>query len=547
MKNKWETRVISSLEKVLPQEKLEAFPFTEASALKGEVFSFQIAYLQKEGRTNLFIEKDEAGDLARFISLRRVGLSPSEYSAQPDHDDDVINGGAGLFPDPLYPLSEDEGYRTYPNQWRSVWVTVRVPLKIEKGKRVLNFTLLDDEKNVIEKVLFTLYIGEQALPAQKLLNTHWFHGDCIASYYGIDVFSPEHWIRLEQFFLNCTAHGMNMLLTPVFTPPLDTKVGGERPTIQLIGVEKRGEKYTFDLSRLERWIDLAFKSGFTHIEVSHLATQWGAEFCPKIMAMVEGKEEQIFGWHTRSLSPEYLNFLDQLLPELDNFFIKKKIKDRVFFHVSDEPHIEHLNQFQKLSHELRSRLKGYEFIDALSNFEFYKSGAVPTPIPAENHIEAFLEAEIEDLWTYFCVSQYKDVPNRFFSMPSARNRIMGFLLYKFRIKGFLHWGYNFYYSQYSIRKLNPFLVTDAGGAFPSGDSFLVYPGEDGPIDSIRHEVFNEALQDLRSLELLENLKGRDFVMSLLESDLEKELSFKDYPRNPEWILNKREMINRTLD
>ena len=59
-------------------------------------------------------------------------------------------------------------------------------------------------------------------------------------------------------------------------------------------------------------------------------------------------------------------------------------------------------------------------------------------------------------------------------------------LYKYKIIGILHWGYNFYNSQFSLEKINPYQVTDAGGAFPSGDAFLVYPGEDRhPEESIR--------------------------------------------------------------
>lgn len=62
-------------------------------------------------------------------------------------------------------------------------------------------------------------------------------------------------------------------------------------------------------------------------------------------------------------------------------------------------------------------------------------------------------------------------------MPSARNRILGALLYKYNAVGFLQWGYNFWYSQFSKHEIDPFTVTDAGKAFPSGDAFVVYPGE----------------------------------------------------------------------
>lgn len=79
--------------------------------------------------------------------------------------------------------------------------------------------------------------------------------------------------------------------------------------------------------------------------------------------------------------------------------------------------------------------------------------------------------------------------NQFLNMPSARNRILGCQLWLNEAKGFLHWGFNFYNDGLSHRSIDPFRETDAGGHFPAGDSFVVYPGEDGALDSLRLEVF----------------------------------------------------------
>jgi hypothetical protein len=143
-----------------------------------------------------------------------------------------------------------------------------------------------------------------------------------------------------------------------------------------------------------------------------------------------------------------------------------------------------------------------------------------------NHIEPFA-GKVPALWTYYCCSQHKDyVPNRFFSMPSLRNRVLGVLMYKYEVRGFLQWGYNFWYSQLSVREIDPFTVTDAGKAFPSGDAFVVYPGENGtPLLSLRLKVFYEALQDMRALQLLEQHIGRDATEALLEEGFEQPLSF----------------------
>jgi hypothetical protein len=344
-----------------------------------------------------------------------------------------------------------------------------------------------------------------------------------------------------------------MILTPIFTPPLDTVIGGERPTVQLINVSVgEGEidgstTYSFEFTKLERWVALCQSKGVEYFEFSHLFTQWGAKHTPKIMASIGGVEQRIFGWDTDATGEAYAHFLGQLIPELDRVIRQLGIASCSYFHVSDEPTQEHLESYKKASDLVQKLLPpDYPIIDALTDISFYEQGIVQKPIPSNDHIEPFLEAGVPDLWTYYCCSQFKEVSNRFFNMPSARNRIIGLQLYKFGIQGFLHWGYNFYYSQYSIKPLDPFKVTDALHAFPSGDSFVVYPGEAGPIESIRLEVFHEALQDLRALQLLETMIGKERTVALIEEDLSEPLTFSVYPRSTEWMLEVRERINQAI-
>ena len=185
-------------------------------------------------------------------------------------------------------------------------------------------------------------------------------------------------------------------------------------------------------------------------------------------------------------------------------------------------------------------------MDALSHYEFYECGAVTCPVPAIDHIEPFIENKVPDLWAYYCVSQAKEVSNRFHSMPSYRNRIIGLQFYKFNIVGFLHWGYNYYNNRYSYDAINPYLCTDGDYFAPSGDTFLVYPASDGTaLTSLRFEVLHEAFQDLRALLLCEKLCGREFVEKLIGDEFEA-LTFKTYPRSAEFILSFREKVNQAI-
>ncbi|NLC44340.1 MAG: DUF4091 domain-containing protein [Clostridiales bacterium] len=544
-----ETRVISSLEKVFLDEELSASVWDKGSMLNNEVYSFQIAYRiqpdASEERVKCKIDLRADDKLLGCLSVRQVISINSDFPVGENHDQYLLRTEPGLYPELLKPIVESVEAS---KQWQTLWITVNSDRKIfESDEYVIHLNFLDEGGGQeLAAESFNLSILDCALPEQTLIHTMWFHTDCIATYYKDEVFSDAHWTRIEQFMKKATAHGINMILTPIFTPPLDTEVGGERPTVQLVDVVQEGDKYQFGFDRLKRWVSLSLESGFKYFEFAHLFTQWGAKHAPKIMAMVKGEEKRIFGWDTDATGPEYENFLDQFLPALVEFINENGLEKVSYFHVSDEPSVEAIPFYESASKILKKHLKGFPIMDALSSYSFYEKGLVEKPIPGSNHIEPFLENNVPDLWTYYCVSQWDKVSNRFFAMPSARNRILGIQLYKFQIRGFLQWGYNFYYSQYSKRAIDPFVVTDCGKAFPSGDPFVVYPGEDGPLDSLRFEVFYDALQDLRALNLLEEKIGRNEVIALLEEGLEEPITFSVYPRDEEWLLNKREQINAML-
>jgi len=546
-----ELRVLSSLSKVFADAELADRPIEQGSALAGEVYSFQIAYRSPTALRGVRVGLESA--LAPYTTLRKVGLAPSELPAFEKRDVHYLRTTPGLYPDVLEPL--DGELAILPAQWRSLWVQIAIPADASAlphgpdaaSTYPLTLSFIDESGETLGAAAFTLEVVPVSLPAQRLIHTCWFHCDCIATQYGVEVFSEEHWRLIGIYARNAAEHSVNMLLTPLFTPPLDTAVGGERPTVQLIGVEEAGAgQYRFDFSRLVRWIEMCREAGIEYLEFSHLFTQWGAGHAPKIVAGSGPSERRLFGWDTDAASDAYRSFLDQFLPQLAAFIKAHQLQDRVYFHVSDEPHLDHLESYRTASEMLKQHLSEFRFFEALSNYEFYESGLVPIPVPASDHIGPFLEHNVEPRWTYYCCGQGVDVANRFFSMPSARNRILGMQLFQFEVSGFLHWGYNFWYTQHSLRQIDPFRVTDAGGAFPSGDSFVVYPGQEGPLDSLRWEVFREGIQDLRALELLASLTGRERALEIMLEDWEGELRFDDYPRDLEWLIGARERINQAI-
>ena len=534
-------KLVSCLQKVFPDEEPRYSPECQKiTTLKGETVSFQMAF-RGSGFLKEIVRVECISPIADSIRIRSVENVPVGRACNDQVDDNYLRTEAGMYPDLLREL--DQGIVSIsPNKWRSRWIDVEATVDMKAGNYPIKLRVTK-ENEVIGTVKTEIIIYDAVLPKQKIMHTEWMHADCLADYYKVEPFSEEHWRILDHFFELYVKRGGNMMLTPMFTPPLDIALGGERTTVQLVGVKKNGNTYEFDFSKMKRWIDLCIQHGIEYFEMSHLFSQWGARYAPKIIAEVNGEQRQIFGWHTPAVG-EYTEFLNIYLPQLRSHLEEWGISEKTYFHLSDEPGANDVTSYKAARDSVDSLLKGFHTFDALSDFEFYRQGLVDKPVPGNNEIAEFLEHGVDNMWVYYCTMQYLDVSNRFMAMPSARNRIYGLQIYKYDIIGILHWGYNFYNSQWSTRHINPYEVTDADYGFPAGDSFLVYPGEDGyPEESIRGMVLNEALNDLRACQLLEALTSKEYVLGILEEFLAEPLTFTNYPKSDAYLIMTRNRIN----
>lgn len=537
-------KTISSLEKCFLDEDIDQKKeYKRATMLKNEIFHFCIAYVNEEGR-DFFNFKIES-EIADYINAERIETVPVRHAANSAHADEFfLRKTLGLYPDLLQPLEQNKRL-IVTNQLKALMIEIDPAGNVPAGAYTVKL-IFENEKEKYSKS-FEIEIIDAKLPEQDLIYTQWFYCDSLADYYETETFGDRHFKIIEDFAKTAVRYGVNMLLTPVFTPPLDTYVGGERRTMQLVKIKRDNNVYGFDFSLLDKWIKMCNRIGVKYFEIPHFFTQWGAKAAPKIMAYVNGEYKRIFGWDTPADGEEYKEFLNVFIPAFLKHMKQNGGADRrCFFHISDEPDEAQLEGFLKAKKIVEPLLEGYPIIDAISSYKLYNKAKLSSPISSTLYIDEFIKNGTENLWAYYCALEAVDnLSNRFISMPSSRNRILGIQLFKYGIKGFLHWGYNFYYNQFSYAFVNPFLCTDGEYFGPAGDEFSVYPGPKGqPWKSLRLEVFYDAIQDIRALSLCERLYGRDYVMSMIEEN--GKIDFKNYSHNDEYILEVRERVNRAI-
>lgn len=529
---------ISSMKKILNEGDFDKCDHVEqAVVLQGEHYAYQIAF-SSTTRYKMKIEVEtsinEGVDLY-VVENAMIDNPLYAYKA----DDDYVTDEKGIMPDILIPLKDKENTLCMDGV-SSLWVDVNIPKDLKPGIYTITTKFKNlsrcEQVNLALAVTMKLQVLNSEIAPQKTILTQWFHTDCIASVHNVEIYSDEHWDLIDKYMKMASDNGMNMILTPVLSLNLDVSFGVVRPNIQLVDITLDEAEYKFDFTKLKKWISLCKKNNFKYYELSHLFSQHGLKYVSNVVATMNGEKNYVFGWNTKSDSERYAEFLKLFIPKIMEVLEEEKIKDVTYFHISDEPQFSNFESY-KCAHDLIKPLIGdCKIFEAISNYEFYEKGLIDIPVVCATfpYLERFLENKTENMFIYHSNICSMKVPNRFLAMPAHRNRVLGLIMYKYGITGLLHWGYNFYYNAGSEYTVNPFLTTSGDGYYPSGDTFSVYAGDDGPICSMRMKVFKDALQDIQLLEMLEKYISKTEVVKLIEDMAGSEITFEEYPRNSEF-------------
>lgn len=186
MSNIKELKVISSLEKIYPGDKIPASSLEKLTLLKNEKKSFQVAVDAEEGEINVSVNTKLEGIKAYTVQHIKSDLPMWKKGA----DDYYRFSENGYYPDLLLPLDERK-------------------LSDKGGVFALWFEV-DAEGNAPGVYSIEITVGDKAaaieveiidaeLDFSDFLYTNWFYTDCLMSYYGFEVFSDEYWRVTENF------------------------------------------------------------------------------------------------------------------------------------------------------------------------------------------------------------------------------------------------------------------------------------------------------------------------------------------------------------
>jgi hypothetical protein len=408
----------------------------------------------------------------------------------------IIRKAPDFFPDPL--LSSPE-IAVPANRTQAVWITVRIPEETKKGVYQGEIRVKADEEE--EQVALSIKVHPFCLPRKpSLYLTNWLDLGSLEHFYRAERFSGKWWAVIDQVAANMGAHRQNVILTPLQ---------------ELVAFHKTEIGYRCDFSRLDRWIEVFGRYGVTDlVEGSHLAGRsggWNSEFAFHEMTIHDPNGHAHVLPRVPVTDPERQYLLRIFLTQVYEHLDELGAAGRLVLHLADEPVEANMASYRGLSAFVRSVLPTVQRIDAVMHEGL--EGAVDIRVPQLQCLKDDFEARpaAEDLWFYTCLAPQGPYPNRFLDFSSLKTRILHWMNWRYRTKGYLHWGYNYWRQWQGAAFCNPFYTATgeserlAGGALrlPPGDPCVVYPGENGICNSIRWEMVRKGMEDYEYLRILE--------------------------------------------
>lgn len=412
------------------------------------------------------------------VRVREVGTLHLDHNT-PQADNIVTRKAPCEMPDILY---ERATVSLNANESKGIWLTLYVPKGTPAGTYSGTASLTSNSFSreiPVEVEVFPFELSD----VRRLYSTNWWSPGNIAVQHKVDLMSEDYWKILEKYIQNMGEHRQNVL--HLYWVP---------GNFVNASINEDGS-WSFDFDTLDRLIDLALKYGaLDRIELNHIGSinrqEHRVDF--RGISVYDARKKE-----TVSLGID--EWLEPTLKALCNHLRERGLFERAMIHVADEPYQPDVDSWREASKRIRAIEPELKQIDAIEAINFDDCLDVWTP--KLSHFDRWRKAfearrDKGEFWYYICCHPFGETyPNRFMDLPGVRVRVLHWINYSEDLVGYLHWGYNYWHG-------NPFGPPTK--SYGPGDTHVVYPGDGGPLDSIRWEVEREGIEDFEYLKLLED-------------------------------------------
>jgi hypothetical protein len=373
---------------------------------------------------------------------------------------------------------------------------------------------------------FTARVFSAELPSldrSKFFYTNWFRMSEIEKRHSVERWSDAWFNALDQYAALMAYGRQNAIIIPS----------------ELIHFESG--QLVFEEERMIRFINLFRKYGFQYFESAHLMHRgknddWGNPVLKTVYSDADYYGEQA----NREVTA--------VITAIRQFTEKYGLTHQWLQHISDEPTAIQGKCYRDIVAQVKKIYPEIKIMEATNDRDSI-AGAIDIWCPLINDFqqnESFFRAREqfhEKVLVYTCLIPGGPWLNRLLDQERLRQVYFGWGAAKYRTFGYLHWGLNQYmadpWNQSVVHHPSP--AATPNNFLPAGDTHIIYPGDEGPLSSVRFEAHRIGAEDY---ELLEQLRAKEpqqtekLVNRLFRSYTEYELSVRKYRKVKKQLLQR---------
>lgn len=527
---------VDPLVKVFPDDPAGAEGAARAEVARGEHASLQVVVRADKPIRSLraaigSLDASQGSGRLAPMPARFVGYVPVDRPTQKPSQDQLRQPPAD-YPDPLLEL---ESMDVPAGRAQAVWVTVPIPLAatpgLYGGALEISGVVAEDPFRLTQRLEVRVYPA--AIARSRLWVTDWFAMQWQHLEISPQPESEDYYALLRRYARNLAQHRHNVaLISPLGLARFSAGPEGA------LGI---------DFARFDRWVNIFREEGVIgRIEGGHIGGRkagWESDFVVTIHRVEDGK---VVSASVDPAGADAERFYGQFFPALVTHLKERGWLSDYLQHLADEPTASNLGSYRAMAALIRKHAPELRVIEACHTKDLV--GAIDVWVPQLNYLHddaahyTTRQRAGDEVWFYTCVFPQGEYANRFIEQPLIKTRLLHWINFRYGVTGYLHWGYNHWTEN------SPFTHTTRphGGPpyLPAGDPWIVYPGKDGPLDSIRFEAMRDGIADH---ELLSLLAERDPEAALRIAGRHV-LAFDRYNTDvPAFRAARRELLERLAD
>lgn len=401
---------------------------------------------------------------------------------------------------------------------------LNIPPAMTRDKGIQKIKIKVESNGFNAEGVFTLNVRAARLPElsnSQFFYTNWFSLPRMENQHKVERWS-ELWFIMLKKYAKIMAHGrQNSITIPS----------------ELFKFENN--KINLDSNKMLRFINVFRDQGFKYFEAPHLMNRgknddWGD---PELKVALTKK---------RYYKENGKKDINDLMHLIYDFVKENHLENSWLQHVSDEPTSVNAACYKDVASQIKEIYPEIKIMEATNDRDGL-AGAVDIWCPLINdfqeHESFFREREKqgEKILVYTCLIPGGKWLNRTLDMEKLRQVYFGWGAAFYNTNGFLHWGLNYYFTdpfeQSVVKHHAPGAASN--NFLPAGDTHIIYPGENGPLSSIRFESHRVGIEDYDLLQMLKNKdlsKYNELVNNLFRSYTDYNLSIKDYRKTKKQLL-----------